>query len=89
MGKVQTQDKVSKGENIYGLFCFFLELAKLAKLRYNFSNNGQSSNPRQSSDITLLIMGKFQTKGKVGKVGDNFGLIWHLVRQGKVGKVEI
>ena len=27
----------------------------------------------QSSDITFLIMGKVQTQGKVGKVGDLFG----------------
>ena len=43
----------------------------------------------QSSDITFLIMSKVQTQGKVGKVGDTFGLIWLLFRLGKVGKVKI
>ena len=34
-------------------------------------------------------MDKIQTLGKVGKVGDTFGVILLLLRRGEVGKVEI
>ena len=39
--------------------------------------------------MIFLITGNIQTLGKVGKVGDTFGIIWLLLRIGKVGKVEI
>ena len=34
-------------------------------------------------------MDNAQILGKVGKVGDNFGLIWLLYRTGKVGKIDV
>ena len=43
----------------------------------------------QSWDKAFLIMDKYQTLGKVSKVGGTFGIIWLLLRIGKVGKVEI
>ena len=42
----------------------------------------------QSWDIIFLIMDKYQTPGKVGKVVGTFGIIWLLLRISKVGKVE-
>ena len=48
MSKVQTQGKVGKVGDTFGLIGFFTEQVKMAKMKYKFFNNEQSSNPGQS-----------------------------------------
>jgi len=45
MGKVETQGKV---KNTFGIILLLFRLVKVGKVGNNFSNNGQSSDPRQS-----------------------------------------
>ena len=75
MGKVQTQSKVSKVENSFGLFCFFLDLTKLAKLRYNFYNKQAKIKPKAKLRI-LLAYFSFLEWAKLAVLRCNFSNNW-------------
>ena len=92
LGKVDMFSKEIIKKQSWQSWCIFLSIfkynmqSKVGKVQIWIFYYRQSW---QSWDKAFLIMDKYQTLGKVSKVGGTFGIIWLLLRIGKVGKVEI
>ena len=89
MGKVETQGKV---KNTFGIILLLFRLVKVGKVGNNFSNNGQSSDPRQSWGYFWTNLASFEAR-QSWQSWDKGNLIMGKVQNqgkvGKVGKVEI
>ena len=92
LGKVDMFSKEVIKKQSWQSWCIFLYIfkhnmqSKVGKVQIWIFYSRQSW---QSWDKAFLIMDKYHTLGKVGKVGGAFGIIPLLLRIGKVGKVEV